>query len=498
MTASATAAPPVAAAPDAAAEAPKIKPLWEAEHLPDGGVNLKFSFHAGQARAWQSTARFTWMLAGTQGGKTSFQPLWMWREMQRKGPGDYIAATATFPLLGNKLLPEFMRLFRDTLHLGEYRAVPKIFEIDGNRAALVFQDGRWRDEKSRIIFGSGINPQGLESATAKAAVEDECGQDDFKLESHEAIRRRLSIHQGRILAGTTIYNLGWLKQQVYDRWKNGDPEHNVVVFPSIQNPAFPRAEYESARRSMPAWKFAMYYRGEYSQPAGLIYESYVDEYAPHGHKIRAFPIPPAWPCRVGIDFGAVNLALVWLAKDPNAVSPYAPDKPGVYYVYRERHGASLPPPGAGAALAVQRVQARRGGALSSKEHANLARRLSARERIVGWHGGAKSEEQQRADWLAAGVRVQEPPFHDVESGIDKVIELFQTWRLFVFDGCAGTRDELGSYRREVDEFGETLEKIHDKDRYHRLDALRYVVAGASAPGQRAALAQAAVPRGWGL
>jgi len=40
-------------------------------------------------------------------------------------------------------------------------------------------------------------------------------------------------------------------------------------------------------------------------------------------------------------------------------------------------------------------------------------------------------------------------------------------------------DELGGYRRELDKGGETTEKIHDKAKYHHLDALRYVVAGAT-------------------
>jgi hypothetical protein len=75
------------------------------------------------------------------------------------------------------------------------------------------------------------------------------------------------------------------------------------------------------------------------------------------------------------------------------------------------------------------------------------------------------------------VPVQEPPFADVEAGIDRAIGLFKTYRLYVFDTCAGVRDELGSYSREVDELGATTEKIKEKEKYHRLDALRYVVAG---------------------
>lgn len=44
--------------------------LWRFDE--DGQIQL--DFHPGQARAWLSKARFVFMLAGTQGGKTSFGP----------------------------------------------------------------------------------------------------------------------------------------------------------------------------------------------------------------------------------------------------------------------------------------------------------------------------------------------------------------------------------------------------------------------------------------
>lgn len=429
---------------------------------------LEFNFHPGQLAAWRSTARFTWMLSGTQGGKTSFAPLWLWRECQQRGPGDYLAVTSTYPLLKLKLLPEFVTFFRHTLALGEWHAMDKTFVFDGDRAAAVFGDGAWRHEPARIIFGSGINPEGLESATGKGAVLDEVGQDDFQLQSYEAILRRLAIHQGRILGGTTIYNLGWLKQQVYDAWANGDPDHAVISFPSTQNPAFPQAEYARAERTLPRWKFDMFYRGVYSTPGGLIYEDYNDAYREEGgHKVRPFPIPAAWPCYVGVDFGAVNTALLWAAKDPAT---------GAYYVYRERHG----------------------GVLSTKEHVRLAKRLSRNERVVAWYGGAKAERQQRLDWQEAGVRMAEPPVSDVESGIDRVIGLLRENKLYVFDTCTGLRAELGTYARVLDDQGTPQEAIKDKAAYHRLDALRYLVTGIGAKRLRAVLAQGFVRRGWGL
>lgn len=407
--------------------------LWSV--TPSG--ELRLHLHAGQARAWLSLRRFIFMLAGTQGGKTSFGPHWLHREIRRRGPGDYLAVTSTFPLLKLKMLPEFLSIFRDTLHLGEWRAVDRVFEFS--------------HEPTRVIFGSATNPESLESATAKAAWLDEVGQDDFRLESWEAILRRLSLHQGRALGGTTLYNLGWLRQQVYNRWLEGDPDLDVIQFESTLNPMFPPEEFERARRSLPAWKFNLFYRGQFAKPAGLIYSDFVDGYRERGgHKVRPFEIPPEWPRHIGLDFGAVNTARIILAHDPAA---------DVYYLY----GESLE------------------GGKTTAEHAASALAAVAGTNVRTWHGGSKSEVQQRLDWQAAGVPAQEPDVADVEAGIDRGIALFKTSRLYVFDTCRGVLDELGTYSREVDGQGEPTEKIRNKETFHRLDAFRYVVQGVTQP-----------------
>jgi hypothetical protein len=98
--------------------------------LGEDGV-LHYNFHAGQQRAWRSRARFVCVLSGTQGGKTTFGPSWLHQEIQRRGPGDYLVATPTYPLLYAKALPEFRRLFEKRLQLGRYISSPvKRFEFD--------------------------------------------------------------------------------------------------------------------------------------------------------------------------------------------------------------------------------------------------------------------------------------------------------------------------------------------------------------------------------
>ena len=388
---------------------------------------LRLNFHPGQSRTWDSAARFVFMMAGTQGGKTCFGPHWLHREIEQRGPGDYLAVTSTYPLLKLKMLPEFLYVFRDLLRRGTYKESDRVF---------LSHDGSWR-----VIFGSAANPESIESATAKAAWLDEVGQKQFKRDSWEAILRRLSIHQGRVLGTTTLYCYGWLKNEIYDPWRSGDPDIDVVQFASTMNPVFPEAEYERALRTLPSWKVNLFYKGQYAKPAGMVYDAFDEDIC----KIPRFALNPDWPRYVGVDFGGVNTAAMWYAKDPET---------DFYYAYREYLK----------------------GGLTTKGHAEAWKKLSQDENIIMWAGGARSEGQWRREFRAVGIPMREPTIHDVEVGIDRVYGLHKGDRLFVFDDLLGYLDEKGSYSRALDENNEPTEKIEDKEKYHRMDAERYILS----------------------
>src|SRR3989304_9133255 len=150
---------------------------------PEG--KLELYFHPGQWRAWNSRRRFVAVLAGTQGGKTSFYPHWPYREIQQKGPGDYMVVTPTFPLLELKALPEFLKLFSDFLSRGRYTASPsRHFSFSARGQQRTFSN--WgHDYRTNVFFGYAADPESLESATAKAACLDEAGQKRLKLGSVE-------------------------------------------------------------------------------------------------------------------------------------------------------------------------------------------------------------------------------------------------------------------------------------------------------------------------
>lgn len=398
------------------------------------GEKLTITLHPGQTAAHDSKKRFVFIIAGTQSGKTSYLPIWLDREIRERGSGDYLAVTSTYDLLKLKFLPELKNYFCNIFGW-DYSAGEK----------TIYQEYKPR-MFTRIICRSADSEGGLESASAKGALFDECGQDSVRVGAWEALQRRLSLSQGRVLAGTTPYNLGWLKTEIFDKWRAGNPDIQVSQFKSTMNPAFPVDEYERARKTLPAWKFEMFYNGNFSRPAGMIYEDFTE-----GHIIPAFDIPAAWGRFLGVDFGAVNTSKIWVAQDPES---------RIYYLYRE----SL------------------SGNLTTAEHVGSVKKHNEYN-LLAW-GGAKSERQQRMDWKAAGLDVKEPPINDVEGGINRVIALLKEKRLYVFDTCKGTIDEFGTYSRELDTNGQPTEKIKDKNTYHRLDALRYVASGMSiAPKQ---------------
>lgn len=427
-------------------DAPAAPDFYQTVLGDDGRPYLALNFHPGQERAWVSDRRFVTVLAGTQSGKTQFGPCWLHREIYGdparpgRGPGDYLAVTASYDLFKLKMLPALREYFEHLTRSARFWSGDRILELkdpqSGKFWARRADDPMW----GRIILRSAESGGGLESTTALGGWLDEAGQGSFGIDSWEAVLRRVSLSLGRLLLTTTLYNFGWLKAEVYDRWAAGSPDIEVIQFDSTENPHFPAEEFERARATMPRWRFDMAYRGAYSRPAGLIYDAF-DEAK---HVCPAFPIPDAWPRALGLDFGGQNTAGVFVANEPGTRR---------WYLYRDYHA----------------------GGLTARQHAE---RLLAGESKRPWPvcGGSKSEGQWRGEFAAAGLPVQEPPISDVELGILRCYGWLAADELIVFNTATGFLDEIRSYSRKLDRAGQPTDAIEAKETYHRLDAFRYIGA----------------------
>ena len=401
------------------------------------------NLHPGQTKAWLSKVRFPVMSAGTQSGKTCFEPDWLRREINTKGEGDYLAVTATFPLLEKKMLPEFLFVFETAFRLGEYLAGKNMIQFHhvpgGTNGQVKVIDA------TRIMFGSGNKPDSIESATAKAAVADEAGQKDFLIGSWEAIQRRLSLNQGRCLFGTTLYNSGWFVQDVLSKCEAHDPDYELIQFDSIENPMFPPDEYERMMRILPGWKFAMFYKGKFIRPAGLVYDSF----DPAASKVSRFDIPKTWLIYVGHDFGSANPAAMFYAQDPAT---------GIFYAYQEYQ------PGQGR---------------TTYEHVQEFKRITQGYNVIARIGGnLTTEEGWRNDYTSQGWHIQAPKenMKHVAQQIERVYALHKLNKVKVFSDLINYLDQKMSFSYELDEKYQPTDKLEDEQKSHLLAAERYVLS----------------------
>jgi hypothetical protein len=420
--------------------------LYSVETDKKGKRRLVYNLHEGQRDALLSEKRVVAMIAGTQGGKTSFGPLWLLGEIKKMGQGDYIVATPTYKLLKLKALPEFLKLFEHFHGLGHYIKSEDTFVFSKRGSKRMFgKRGDFNpDEETRVIFGHASNPESLESATAKGVWCDEAGQKQFRLDSYEALMRRLSIHQGRMLITTTPYNLGWLKSEIYDVWINAGKDHSyidVIQFESTRNPSFPEDEIKRAKDSMAEWKYEMFYLGKFARPQGLIYGMFDDE------RDIVYDAPEHEPYKtaiyIGVDFGGVNTAILFYVKIE-----------GELYLVREY----------------------KSGNKTAKEHVADIKPFIKNYGSIRAYGGAASEGQWRDEFKAGGLNIKRPDIGDVEVGIDRVIQWHRSGNLKIKHTCKGYLEEKRTYSRKTDDSGRVLEDIENKNSFHFMDAERYALS----------------------
>jgi hypothetical protein len=280
---------------------------------------------------------------------------------------------------------------------------------------------------------------------------------EFSRRAWEAVQRRLSLSQGPVLFTTTLYEWNWFKVEIYDRWEAKDPDYAAVQFDSIMNPAFPQAEYDRAERTLPYWKFKLFYKGQYEKPAGLIYDAFNESTCklPRIDFKRKLgwdnpdKAPVTWPVYIGHDFGPIHTSALWYAQEPNT---------GYLYLYRTY-------------LSYEK--------LTPTRHVEKWKELSAGENIrkrAGGAGGTNStDEGWRESYRLAGWPISEPMIRDVEIGILRVYGWHKTDHLFVADDLFEYLAEKQSYSRKLDENYNPTAEIKDKSRYHLMDGERSVL-----------------------
>jgi len=394
-----------------------------------------------QWQALTSQRRFITLLGGTGGGKTWFIPLWLADRIASTATGDdtthgdaYLALGPTSAMVRDTLVPAFRAHYEGTALEGEYKAQADTYTLPNGAI---------------IYLRSADKPLRIESLHFKALAVDEPSQ--MKAMIWPVLQARSGFYQAQILFSGYPTNMGWYYHDIYLPWKNGDPDHEVIQFRSTDNPAYPREEYERAKRTLPDWLFEMRYEGKFRKPSGLVYPQFGEALY-----VEPFEIPGDWPTYGVLDPGVFFGGL------------FAAWNEGTYYLYSDYYSETVQP---------------------ARVHAE---QLKARQRGQ-WQGWLYDPARLTdvTDLAEHGIAPLAPANNPVLPGVATVTEFIRSGRLKVLRGrCQNLVDQMEKYSFPTDSLtGDIAKENPIKKDDHLPDCLRYLLhtlEGAAAPEKQTA------------
>ena len=247
----------------------------------------EITLHKYQFEAFQSRARITALVAGKQGGKTLVGSLWSRKKASeftdRRDCG--IVTAPTYKTLKQATLPRFLETFHG---LGKWRESDSIFEMNNGQPVYV----RTLHDVNTI---EGIT-------RTRWTWNDEAGQ--YKRMAWDNIQGRAAPMEAQMFLTTTPYALNWLYKDLYKPWLAGKrPDVHFVQFRSVDNPYFPKQEYERLKAIMDARIFAMHFEGQFQKMAGLVFMDF-DEILNMDEAFK--PNKQDYFIGAGVDWGYTN------------------------------------------------------------------------------------------------------------------------------------------------------------------------------------------------
>ena len=393
-----------------------------------GGVYTKrVTLHPGQMALLQSDARFVAGVAGTGGGKSWVAPWWLACEMKKHPGGKWLVVGPTYDLLKLQVRPTVLAAYQGTDLEGELHIADNEYHMP---------DG------GVIYFRSADRPQRLESLHANGAWLDEAGQMSYAV--WVAVQARIGLNMGRCLITTTHYpKHRWIKREWYDAYMHGDPNYFVTQWRSIDNPIYPREEYERAKKMLDPAIFQARYEGQFTSLMGLVYPGFSDCIIDRAAMPEGWQ---DWQKLGGIDFGYHNPFVVLSAVR-------SPDD--VVYIYEEHFQSEM--------LLAEHAKRLRPG---TDYYADPSAKQDIEE--------LKAVVVQRGK-LLAGTHIH-GAINDIATGIEKVNSRVRTGRLKVCRCCPNLIDEADGYAYNDSEDRTGPEKPV-KEHDHAVDALRYLIMG---------------------
>ena len=373
--------------------------------------------HPKQAEVISAKERFLGAIAGVQGGKTTVGAIWLcdkiWKAYEAGKKGDWLITAPTYKILQQATLPRF-------------------------RETYPYDWGRWYESKQefelswggKIYVRSADDPNAIESMTLLGAWADEVGQ--MKHQAWINLQARVAVNQGSILMTTSWYALNWFYREVYKR-SGIDPDIRVISWTSIDNPAFPKEEFERAKRTLPEAIFKRRYCAEPTQLEGLVYPTFNESLL-----VKPFEIPKYWKKFGGLDFGHTNpTALLCIAEDPDKHD---------FYAFREFY--------------------------KSESNLQQVADLIHAEDLKYVLGDPQSAQLIVEFNRHYSLNVL-PADNDIDVGTERINVLLREGRLKFFNNLENTVDEIETYHYPAPDPDRVTQDKPVAKKNHAMDALRY-------------------------
>ncbi len=406
---------------------------------PETGQPVKYMpLHDYQRKMLHSDKRFNAAVAGTGGGKTVCGAVWCIRQIERaiKQYGKCLGfiVAPTYKVLERATVPCFIDAVKGTVLEGRHLPSKSYYELPNN----------W----GRIWTQGADNEGGLEGGQFDFVWGDEGGQ--FRKKVFDAIIGRTGAKEAPILITTTPYGLGALFEW-YKKWQSGDTDYNIITFASIANPAYPKTEFERAKRSMTPEKFRERYLGEFLRMEGLVYPKLQDSLITATTDEILTLLSLSGKSVGGIDYGWNDPFCALAGKVPSVSSSDGKFIEGTLYIWYERYMSEIP----------------------LEEHAEALPKVPGQS--ILWFCDHEPENTMKLK--KGGFRVKKAK-KAILPGIDVVNTRFYSKTIKIIKNrCPLLEAEGEMYVYEPNRDDEIIgDKPIDKDN-HAMDALRYLVMG---------------------
>jgi len=391
--------------------------------------SLTVKLHPKQREAYTSKARIICFVGGLQSGKSTVGGLWMYRKtaLQDIEGTNYLITSPTYKHLSQSIRPWVQSLFKNS---GVYNKGDEVYHLNGG---------------SHMWLRSLTDPTSIEGIPSVSAIwADEAGMISYN--AWMALLGRSAFAKAPIFISSTPYSQNWLYRDLYVPWLKGLlPDVDIIQCKSIDNPFFPKDEYERQKTLMDARIFRMKYDAVFEKLSGLVYLDWDDVL--NGWESCVLPLD-RYQFFAGVDIGFA---------DPFVVIVAAVARDGSHIILCDEFYRSF---------------------TSIHDKVSVLKQLNDKWSLTMIYCDGAHPESIEA-FCSAGLNAvasKKGP-GSVQHGISIVTSLIRDRTLRLMAGkCNNFVDEISTYSyREVDDVNKTTEeplKMND----HAMDASRYLLS----------------------